>query len=54
MPKKSEHIVFRTTEENLEYVKLLADSDDRTTAWILNKMIETFKDKGVKKASNIK
>tara|TARA_Y100001963_G_C6636440_1_gene378775 strand:+ start:212 stop:376 length:165 start_codon:yes stop_codon:yes gene_type:complete len=54
MAKKTEQVVFRTTEEHLEYLKLLAESDDRTTAWVLNKMIGTFKTKGVKKASDIK
>ena len=53
MSKKSEQITFRTTFENVEYLKVLQESDDRTQGWILNKMIEVLRDKGVTKASDI-
>ena len=54
MSKKSEQITFRTTFENVEYLKLLQESDDRTQGWVLNKMIEVLQSKGVKKVSDIK
>ena len=54
MSKKSEQITFRTTFENVEYLKVLQDSDDRTQGWILNKMIQVLMDRGVKQASDIK
>ena len=54
MSKKSEQITFRTTFENVEYLKVLQDSDDRTQGWILNKMIQVLMDRGVKHASDIK
>ena len=44
--KKTEHLSFRLSEENLNYLKLLADADDRTLAYILNKMIEAFRKRG--------
>ena len=53
MSKKSEQITFRTTPENLDYLKLLCDSDDRTMGYILNRMIESSRAKGVKKASKL-
>tara|TARA_R100001015_G_C4611608_1_gene167016 strand:+ start:204 stop:431 length:228 start_codon:yes stop_codon:yes gene_type:complete len=54
MSKKSEQITFRTTPENIEYLKVLQDSDDRTQGWILNKMIQVFMDRGVDDASDLK
>ena len=44
--KKSELFSFRTTEQNLNYLKLLADIDDRSQSYILNKMIDTFRERG--------
>ena len=44
--KKTEHFSFRTTEDNLYYLKLIAESDDRTLSYILNKMIEAFRKRG--------
>ena len=38
--KKSELFSFRTTEQNLNYLKLIAESDDRSQSYILNKMID--------------
>ena len=54
MSKKSEQITFRTTPENVAYLKVLQESDDRTQGWILNKMIQVLRDRGVKDASKIK
>ena len=44
--KKTELISFRTTRENLNYLKLIAEIDDRTQSYILNKMIEAFRNRG--------
>ena len=54
MSKKSEQITFRTTPENIEYLKVLQESDDRTQGWILNKMIQVFMDRGVDDASDLR
>ena len=45
--KKDKHFSFRTTEGNLNYLRQLAESDDRTPSYILNKMIEAFRNRGV-------
>ena len=52
--KKDMTLSFRTTSENDEYLRLLAEEDDRSLSYILNKMVDTFRTKGVKKVSNIK
>ena len=44
--KKSELIAFRTTPENHKYLQELAKEDERSVSWILDKMIEYFRDKG--------
>ena len=44
--KKTELISFRTTKENVNYLKLIAETDDRTQSYILNKMIEAFRNRG--------
>ena len=44
--KKTELFSFRTTEQNLNYLKLIAESDDRTPSYILNKMIDAFRERG--------
>ena len=44
MDKKDELISFRTTEDNLKYLKQLAESDERSVSYILNKMIQYFKE----------
>lgn len=46
MDKKDELISFRTTEDNLKYLKQLAESDERSVSYILNKMIQYFKESG--------
>ena len=47
MGKKDELISFRTTEDNLKYLKQLAESDERSVSYILNKMIQYFKESGI-------
>ena len=44
--KKTELFSFRTTEKNLNYLKLLAEIDDRSQSYILNKMIDAFRERG--------
>ena len=44
--KKIKHISFRTTEQNLNYIKLIAEIDDRSQSYILNKMIDAFRTRG--------
>ena len=44
--KKSEHFSFRTTEQNMNYLKLIAEVDDRTPAYVLSKMIDYFRMRG--------
>ena len=51
---KAKHFSFRTTEQNLNYLKLIAESDDRTSSYILNKMIEAFRNRGCFTAEQIK
>ena len=52
--KKTELFSFRTTEDNLNYLRLIAESDDRTSSYILNKMIEVFRNRGCFTADQIK
>ena len=52
--KKTELFSFRTTEQNLNYLKLLADIDDRSQSYILNKMIDAFRERGCFTVEQIK
>ena len=54
MEKLNERISFRTTDDLLNYVKVLAESDERNTSYVINKMIKHFKSKGVKNIRTIK
>ena len=49
MSKKTELLSFRTTLQNSKYVKKLAKDDERSLSFVLNKMIDSFRTKGVKK-----
>ena len=44
--KKIKHLSFRTTEKNVNYLKLIAEGDDRSQSYILNKMIDAFRKRG--------
>ena len=44
--KKSELIAFRTTPQNHKYLQALAKEDERSVSWILDKMIDYFREKG--------
>ena len=54
MSKKTELISFRTTLENDKYLRELADSDERSLSFVLNKMVDAFRLKKVKKVSSLK
>ena len=47
MDKKDELIAFRTTTGNLNYLKQLAETHERSVAFILNKMIQKCRERGV-------
>jgi hypothetical protein len=47
MEKLNQIKTFRTTESNLEYLKQLKESDDRSVSYVINKMIEHFKKKNI-------
>ena len=44
--KKIKHFSFRATEQNMNYLKLIAEVDDRSQGYILNKMIDAFRMRG--------
>ena len=44
--KKIKHCSFRTTEQNLNNLKLISELDDLSQSYILNKMIDTFRERG--------
>ena len=54
MDKKSERLSFRTTEPYAQYLKELADSDERSISFVINKMITYFKDKSISNVRDIK
>ena len=54
MSKNTDLISFRTSLENSEYLRKLADSDERSLIYVLNKMLDAYRLKRVKKVSNIK
>ena len=47
MDKKTERLSFRTAEDSLEYLKQLGESDDRSVAYVINKMVEHFKKRNI-------
>ena len=54
MNKKDQLLSFRTTEENLNYLKQLAESDERSVSYILNKMIESYKEHQIIKVNGVR
>jgi len=54
MDKLTERLSFRLTSDNLDYLKQLAESDERSTSFAINKMIEHFKNSGIKNIRKIK
>ena len=47
MDKKDQLLSFRTTQENHNYLKQLGESDDRSVSYVLNKMIQGCRKRGV-------
>lgn len=47
MEKKSVSITFRTTENNDEYLKMLASKKNISIAVVINSMIDAFKERGI-------
>lgn len=47
MDKKTERLSFRTTDDSVEYLKKLGESDDRSISYVINKMVEHFKNKNI-------
>ena len=47
MDKKTERLSFRTTDDSVEYLKKLGESDDRSISYVINKMVEHFKKKNI-------
>ena len=54
MGKKDQLLSFRTTEGNHDYLKQLAESNERTVSYILNKMIDAFRERGCFMVEQIK
>ena len=54
MDKKSVSITFRTTESNDQFLKKLADAEDLTPSYVLNRMIKHFREKGIESPFDIK
>jgi len=41
--KKTEQVVFRLTESQRDYLEQVADLDDRSVSWVVQKMIDWFR-----------
>ena len=54
MGNKDRLVSFRTTDSNVEYLHKLAESDERSLSYVLNKMVDAFRTEGIKKVSKIK
>ena len=52
--KKISTLSFRTTPENDKYLRQLAESDDRSLSYVLNKMVDAFRGRGVDRVPSIK
>ena len=54
MEKKSVSITFRTTETNDKFLKELASSEKLTPSYVLNRMIDSWREKKIKNPMEIK
>ena len=54
MDKKVITLSFRTSETNNKYLRKLAESDERSLSYVLNKMVDIYRIKGIKHPSEIK
>ena len=53
MGSKDNLMTFRTSDENVKYLKDLAESDERSVSFVLHKMVDALRARGVKKVSKI-
>ena len=44
---------FRTPKETMQYLRFLAESDDRSVSYVLSKMIDYFRSKGIREIRKI-
>ena len=51
---KKKLLSFRTSEENDKYLRELMESDDRSMSYIISKMIDAFRTRGVEDTRDIK
>ena len=51
--KKDKHFSFRTTQDDWDYIVQLAESDERTPSFVLNKMIKAYRKRGCFAVSQI-
>ncbi len=54
MEKLTERLSFRTSEDNVKYLKTHGDSADRSVSNVINKMFNHFREKNVKDIKKIK
>ena len=52
--QKSISLSFRTSKQNIQYLRLLAESDDRSLSYAINKMVDSFRSKKVKDIRKVK
>ena len=51
--KKDKHFSFRCSQDDWDYIVELAQSDDRTPSYVLNKMIQAYRKRGTFAVSQI-
>ena len=54
MDKKSLSVSFRTTEKNDKFLKKIAKSESLSPSYVLNRMIEKWREKKIKNPMEIK
>ena len=51
---KKKLVSFRTSEENDKYLRKLMESDERSMSFVISKMIDAFRNRGVEDTREIK
>ena len=54
MDKKSVSMTFRTTEKNDKFLKKIASVEKLTPSYVLNRMIDMWREKNIKNPMDIK
>ena len=54
MDKKSVSMTFRTTEKNDKFLKKIASVEKLTPSYVLNRMIDSWREKKIKNPMEIK